>query len=197
MREALIAMGVVTEVFRNWLSKTDMVSFFSRICLNKFSRWLCIGANKLSWMDETWYVQTTYPGVLALRPSTIQVCEPAAHLMQLRESGPKAQRIYEDVRQTLMPSAPGRRKSNRRVPAYLELLATRACTGPTARSLCTTGRRGALRGGLSHVFRGVLGAGVHDGVGWQKFRSGGRGHRSGSIVCEGRRWRIARGRSRV
>jgi len=101
MREALIAMGVVTEVFRNWLSKTDMVSFFSRICLNKFSRWLCIGANESSWMDENWYVQTTHPGVLALRPSTIQVCEPAAHLMQVRESGPKAQRIYEDVRQNI------------------------------------------------------------------------------------------------
>ena len=176
-----------------------MVSFFSRICLNKFSRWLCIGANKSSWMDGNWYVQTTHPGVLALRPSTIQVCEPAAHLMQVRESEPKAQRIYEDVRQTLMPSALGRRKFNRRVPAYLELLATRACTGPTARSLRGTGRRGALRGGLSHVFRGILGARVHNGVGWQKFRRGRRGHRhrSGSIVCEGRGWRIARGRGRV
>ena len=38
MRAALIDMGVVREVFRNWLSKSDMVSFFSRICLNKFSR---------------------------------------------------------------------------------------------------------------------------------------------------------------
>ena len=97
MRAALIAMGVVIEVVRNWLSKTDMVSFFSRICLSRFSRWLCIGAIKSSWMDENGYVQTTHPGVLALRPSTIQVCEPAAHRMQVRGSEPKAQRIYENV----------------------------------------------------------------------------------------------------
>jgi hypothetical protein len=41
----LIDMGVVTEVFRSWLSKREMVSFFSRICLNRFSRWLRVGAN--------------------------------------------------------------------------------------------------------------------------------------------------------
>jgi hypothetical protein len=30
--------GSCEEVFRDWLSKSDMDSFFSRICLNKFSR---------------------------------------------------------------------------------------------------------------------------------------------------------------